>query len=178
MLRSILVALFSLVATAAFAEADLSSFTQAKIAFASAHAPRASELQNALWMTTTIASAVDESGSYPSGRLPAGDGTFYREIAHFTVSHNGSVEAIFKRSEADKGLSLGSTRHTGVLDGKGLVLTAPGDAGSCATRSVCRTLASKTLLCAQANDDDRAVCTRSYKKGFVSSYIGYKPVHP
>lgn len=168
-----------LVSVVAHAEPDLSSFDQAKVSFNSGHVPGAKEITRSLWMTTTVASLLDQSGSYPNGKLPGN----YRQIARFETSRDSGgllcVDATISYTDAGDGVSLGSTVHHGSISGRnGFVLVAQGDDGSCATRTSCRLIASGTLLCEQMNDDSRAVCTRSYKKGQVVSYLGYRPVHP
>ena len=181
---SLFVCLFAL---SAHASADLSNFAQAKAAFTAARAPTAHDLTSALWMATSIASAPSvkggTSGSWPNGAIPGNGGTD-REIGRLeTMVDSGGllvVIAKFTYTDAEIGTLIGETKQTGSVSRAGMVLVSSGDAGSCATRQLCRIVGAggSTLLCAQSNDDSRPVCTKSYAKGAVAAYVGYRAVHP
>jgi hypothetical protein len=185
MTKMLLVLAAFAISSMAHAGEKLNSFKEAAISFNSGRAPKATELTKALWMATSIAMdrkvRGSKSGSYPNGSIPSPDGA-YREIAKFSVSTNSKgdviVDATDSYTKADTGVLIGETAHSGSIAKDSLVLFAAGDATSCATRTLCRVITSKKLLCAQTNDDARAQCTPTYKKGAISAFLGYSPVHP
>ncbi len=161
--------------------ADLTNFNQTAKEFAAARAPSEKELESALWMATSIASNPQIrgalSGRFPTGRIPS-DAGFVRQIARIDIASSGRATARINTTDAADGTHIDEIRHEGRLDSSALTLKARGDSQTCATKSACRVFNDKTLVCAQMNDDSRKVCTQSYKKGAISSFLGYSPAHP
>lgn len=186
MIRFIALISFALASIAPLAS-HAKGYEKAQAVYKASRTPKSSELKDSLWKVTALASipgADDLDGAWSNGKIPAGDGSFFTQTMALKVySHaSGSVSGgandydlvigqVEVRDTSSK-QTLSVVKHTGSVDAKGFRLLANGDSQTCATRTECRLTKAGHLLCAQSNDDSRAVCKNAYKKS-PSAYIQY-----